>query len=98
MFNDALLTEIRARFAHVEECPFTGKRVFFENAGGALTLRTVAETSARFAAIPDNQGRANGAAAALGRIIDTAREDAKLFFNTILNNCQVEGDALGVCS
>ena len=81
MFDEALLTEIRNRFAHVEECPFTGPRIFFENAGGALTLRSVVETSARFAAIPDNQGRANGAAAALMRIIDTAREDARLFLN-----------------
>ncbi|MBN9888500.1 aminotransferase class V-fold PLP-dependent enzyme [Salipiger abyssi] len=74
-----LLTEIRARFAHVETCPFTGPRVFFENAGGALTLNSVVETSARFAAIPDNQGRDNPASAALGEIIAKAREDAALF-------------------
>ena len=76
-----LLTDIRSKFAHVEECPFTGPRVFFENAGGALTLNAVVETSARFAAIPDNQGRDNPASAALGEIIAKAREDAALFFN-----------------
>jgi selenocysteine lyase/cysteine desulfurase len=81
MFDDALLSEIRARFAHVAECPFTGPRVFFENAGGALTLKSVVETSARFAAIPDNQGRANPASQALNAIIDKARDDARLFFN-----------------
>ena len=57
MFSDDLLREIRARFAHVEACPFDGPRVFFENAGGALTLKSVVETSATYAAIPDNQGR-----------------------------------------
>ncbi|WP_417743363.1 aminotransferase class V-fold PLP-dependent enzyme [Salipiger sp.] len=76
-----LLTEIRSKFAHVEACPFTGPRVFFENAGGALTLNSVVETSARFAAIPDNQGRDNAASAALGEIIAKAREDAATFFN-----------------
>lgn len=81
MFEDALLAEIRGRFAHVDTCPFTGPRVFFENAGGALTLNSVVDISARFAAIPDNQGRANPASKALNAIIDKAREDVRLFFN-----------------
>lgn len=81
MFDAALLSEIRARFAHVEACPLTGPRVFFENAGGALTLRSVVETTARFAAIPDNQGRANAASRKLGEIIAQARADVRLFFN-----------------
>ena len=81
MFDDALLTEIRARFVHVESCPFTGPRVFFENAGGALTLGKVVETSARFAAIPDNQGRANAASEALNAVIAQARADVQCFFN-----------------
>ncbi len=76
-----LLDRIRARFAHVEACPFTGPRIFFENAGGALTLNAVAETSARFAAIPDNQGRDNPASQALQAVIDKARADMALFFN-----------------
>ncbi|MBY6162912.1 aminotransferase class V-fold PLP-dependent enzyme [Mameliella alba] len=79
MFDDALLTQIRGRFAHVEDCPFTGKRVFFENAGGALTLNSVVEVSARFAAIPDNQGRDNPASKALVEVIAKAREDLRAF-------------------
>lgn len=76
-----LLDEIRSRFAHVEVCPFQGERVFFENAGGALTLNAVVETSARFAAIPDNQGRDNIASKALSDLIETARGDMAVFFN-----------------
>ncbi|WP_424971596.1 aminotransferase class V-fold PLP-dependent enzyme [Dinoroseobacter sp. S76] len=76
-----LMAQIRARFAHVESCPFTGPRVFFENAGGALTLNSVVETSARLAAIPDNQGRANGASEALMAMIAKGRADMRLFFN-----------------
>ncbi|MEL6799996.1 MAG: aminotransferase class V-fold PLP-dependent enzyme [Pseudomonadota bacterium] len=76
-----LLSEIRDRFAHVSSCPFEGERVFFENAGGALTLKSVVETSAKFAAIPDNQGRDNPAAHALVALIDRAKADMAVFFN-----------------
>ncbi|WP_300073036.1 aminotransferase class V-fold PLP-dependent enzyme [uncultured Ruegeria sp.] len=76
-----LIDAIRARFAHVESCPFQGKRIFFENAGGALTLNSVVETSAIFAAIPDNQGRDNTASHALVDIIDKAKSDLSVFMN-----------------
>ena len=76
-----LLEEVRARFAHVDTCPFEGNRVFFENAGGALTLHSVVETSGRMAAIPDNQGRDNPAAKALVAMIDKAKADMAILFN-----------------
>ncbi|MEX0278332.1 MAG: aminotransferase class V-fold PLP-dependent enzyme [Ruegeria sp.] len=76
-----LITEIRTRFAHVDECPFHGPRIFFENAGGALTLNSVIETSAKFAAIPDNQGRDNVASHALVNIINKAKADMSVFMN-----------------
>ena len=79
--DDGLMGEIRERFAHVESCPFSGPRVFFENAGGALTLKSVVDTSARFAAVPDNQGRRNAASAALMERIAACRADARDFFN-----------------
>lgn len=80
-FAPDLMQEVRDRFAHVSACPFQGPRIFFENAGGALTLNAAVETSAKFAAIPDNQGRDNPAAAALGEIIAAARVDMQAFFN-----------------
>lgn len=76
-----LIDEIRSRFAHVDTCPFTGERIFFENAGGALTLKSVVEKSAEMAAIPDNQGRDNPASKALVEIIENARADMRVFFN-----------------
>lgn len=76
-----LMDAVRDRFAHVSDCPFEGPRVFFENAGGALTLKSVVETSAKFAAIPDNQGRDNPAAHALVAIIDKAKADMAVMFN-----------------
>lgn len=76
-----LIEEIRSRFAHVDACPFQGPRIFFENAGGALTLNTVVDTSAKFAAIPDNQGRDNVASHALVDIINRAKADLSVFMN-----------------
>ena len=82
MFNGSpdLMQEIRNRFAHVDACPFQGPRVFFENAGGALTLNTAVATSAKFAAIPDNQGRDNPAAHALMDVIKRAKTAMAVFF------------------
>ncbi|MDG4648703.1 aminotransferase class V-fold PLP-dependent enzyme [Roseibacterium sp. SDUM158017] len=79
--NPALLTAIRDRFAHVDACPFEGPRVFFENAGGALRLKSVIETSAVHAGYPDNQGRANAASEALMAVIARGKADMRLFFN-----------------
>ena len=81
MFDAALLTQIRDRFAHVDACPYQGPRIFFENAGGALTLKSVVETSGTFAAMPDNAGRDNPAGRALQGLIDEVKEEMKLFFN-----------------
>lgn len=76
-----LIAAIRDRFAHVDSCPFQGPRIYFENGGGALTLKTVIETTATFAAVPDNQGRDNPAATALSRTIAKAKADLALFMN-----------------
>jgi selenocysteine lyase/cysteine desulfurase len=80
--SDTLIKDVRDRFAHVDSCPFQGPRVFFENAGGALTLKSVLETSGFFAAIPDNQGRDNPAAHALVARINEAKAHMATFFNT----------------
>ncbi|MEM9279022.1 MAG: aminotransferase class V-fold PLP-dependent enzyme [Pseudomonadota bacterium] len=76
-----LLDEIRNHFAHVENCPLTGERIFFENAGGALTLKSVVETSAKFAAIPDNLGRSNNTSQQLSALMVKGKQDIKTFFN-----------------
>lgn len=83
MFTDrpGLMQAIRDRFAHVEVCPFDGPRVFFENAGGALRLRSVIETSAAYAGYADNQGRDNPASRALVAAIEAGRQDMRLFLN-----------------
>jgi len=78
-----LIDDIRGRFAHVDACPFDGPRIYFENAGGALRLKSVIETSAAYAGYPDNQGRANPASRALMAAIDRGKADMMLFFNAV---------------
>lgn len=76
-----LMQAVRDRFAHVETCPFAGPRIFFENAGGALHLKSVIETSAAYAGYPDNQGRDNPASRALMAAIERGRADMRLYLN-----------------
>ncbi len=76
-----LMQAVRDRFAYVDACPFEGPRVFFENAGGALHLKKVVETSAFYAGLPDNQGRDNPASKALMAVIDKGKADMRTFFN-----------------
>ena len=79
--DEPLLNKVRDRFAQIDECPQQGKRVFFENAGGALTLKSVVETSTNYAAIPDNQGRDNVGSHELNRVISQAKDDMRVFMN-----------------
>ena len=72
---------IRSQFAQIDTCPVQGKRIFFENAGGALTLKSVVECSKTYAAIPDNQGRDNPGSHELVRVINKAKNDMRSFMN-----------------
>jgi len=76
-----LLEQIRDKFAQIDECPVQGKRIFFENAGGALTLKSVVDCSKEYAAIPDNQGRANPGSKALVDTIEQAKSNMAAFMN-----------------
>ena len=79
--RQGLMESIREKFMHVETCPFEGERIFFENAGGSLRLKSVVETSALYASYPDNQGRENEASKALVRSIENGKAKMRLFFN-----------------
>lgn len=79
MFAPQLMDAIRDRFLHVDTCPYQGPRVFLENAGGSLTLKSVVEINTQLAGLPDNQGRTNPASLELVRIIEEARTNMRLF-------------------
>ena len=79
--RQGLIESIRKKFVHVETCPFEGDRIFFENAGGSLRLKSVVETSALYASYPDNQGRENDASKSLVKSIENGKAKMRLFFN-----------------
>ena len=79
--SNELLNDIRSKFAQIDSCPVQGQRVFFENAGGALTLNRVVDVSRDYAAIPDNQGRDNLGSHELVRVIQKAKDDLRVFMN-----------------
>ena len=71
LFPAALSREIRVQFHHVDTCPVTGRaRIFFENGGGSLKLKTAIARSAEIAAIPDQEQRDNEASRYLKKILD----------------------------
>ena len=79
MINNELMAEVRDRFELVDHCPYQGKRIYFENAGGALTLKSVVEKSKEMSAVPDNQGRDNPASHELMNIINQSKSDIRDF-------------------
>ncbi len=78
-FQDNMLEMIRDRFHHVLHCPYEGPRVYFENAGASLTLKSVVKKTAEIAAVPDNEGRDNASSRAMSVIVEQGRSDCAAF-------------------
>lgn len=81
MFSPDLLAQVRDRFCHVDNDPLLGSRIYFENAGGSLTLKSVVQASSRIDALPDNAGRNNATSRHLGDVI----ADGRAAVATLLN-------------
>jgi len=80
-FPSQLSAQIRDRFCHVDQDPILGDRIYFENAGGSLTLKSVVETASFFDALPDNAGRSNASSQRVGRAIEDGRRALATFLN-----------------
>ena len=77
-FDVTILSQIRECFCHVDSDPYSGSRIFLENAGGALTLKRVVEVVAQQTALPDNGGRKNPASREIDRLIAKGRQDLRV--------------------
>lgn len=42
-FSDEMIKEVKDKFYYVDEDPIFGKRLFFDNAGGAFRLKSAVE-------------------------------------------------------
>jgi len=78
--NAKLLRQVRARFANVSSDPFTGQRIYLENAGGSLKLKSIFPVIETLTALPDNGGRNNPASQAL----DAAMADGRAAIATFV--------------
>ena len=78
-FPDELLSEIRDKIFMVDY-DTAGKRVYFENAGGAPTLKNICEVAYTANQIPDFHNRPTPAARELNDMVKNGIADAKLLF------------------
>ena len=81
LFPTELLNEVRSKFAYIDEDPFNGKRIFFENAGGSLRLKSVVDAVADETAYPDAHSRPNPAAGHLHELYEKGYAATRIFLN-----------------
>ena len=81
LFPADLMNKVRGKFAYVDEDPFNGKRIFFENAGGSLRLKSVVDAVADETAYPDAHSRPNPAANHLHELYEKGNAATRAFLN-----------------
>jgi cysteine desulfurase / selenocysteine lyase len=96
LFNEHLLADIRARFEHVDSDPISGKRIFFENAGGTLRLKSVLAAVQFFTALPDNAGRRNKTSRKIGQTIIQGRKDVATLLGATSGSIASEQSGTGM--
>jgi cysteine desulfurase/selenocysteine lyase len=82
LFSDELQKEIKEKFWHVDSDPLReGRRIFFDNAGGAFRLKSVVESIARIDAIPDCPERVHATALYLQKVQAEGENDIRTILN-----------------
>jgi len=81
LFPSSLQQSVRDRFLHADGDPYSGKRIYLENAGGGLTLKAVFEADQRIGSLPDNTGRDNPSSKEVSRAIQQGRQDIAALLN-----------------
>lgn len=74
-----LMAQVRSRFAYVDACPFTGKRIFLDSASGSLRLKTVLAAAERELLLPDQFSRLTQGAKHCRDVRQQGEEDVRLF-------------------
>lgn len=80
-FPKQLQEIITSRFLYLNQDSYENNRIFFENAGGALRLKSVVDAQARLTALPDCPERTYDTALDIRKIIDQGTQDIRLFLN-----------------
>nr|MBQ4319790.1 aminotransferase class V-fold PLP-dependent enzyme [Clostridia bacterium] len=53
LFSDEFQAELKSRFCHADADPIHGKRLFFDNSGGSLRLKSCVEAKCLYEELPD---------------------------------------------
>ncbi len=80
-FDEELIREIKDKFFYVDSDPISGKRLFFDNAGGAFRLKKAVETQSELEAFPDCPERDHEMSHYLQRKMKQGQDDIKLMLN-----------------
>src|SRR5699024_5605657 len=79
--SEDLLNNIRNEFCYLERDYRDNERLFFENSGGSLRLKSVVDAQAEITAIPDCPERSHDTALYIRNIINQGKNDVRLFMN-----------------
>ena len=90
LFDPELMKEIKGKFHYVDNDPFlNGRRLYFDNAGGAFRLKRVVDEVARLDAIPDCPERVHEMALYLQNIQTLGENDIRTIFNARKENSSI---------
>jgi selenocysteine lyase/cysteine desulfurase len=86
LFDEKLSVEIRNKFYHVDLDPISNhKRIFLDNAGGALRLKAASDRFKELDELPDCPEHSNKTALWLEKIHSKGKEDIRILLNASLN-------------
>lgn len=78
---DDILKEVRDKFHGINYDKYIGDRLFFENSGGSLRLKSVVEADKKYALLPDCSLREHETAKELCAVQEKGIEDVRLLLN-----------------
>ncbi|WP_444641593.1 aminotransferase class V-fold PLP-dependent enzyme [Caproiciproducens sp. R1] len=82
LFSDELQKKIKEKFWHVDSDPLRkGRRIFFDNAGGAFRLKSVLKSYENIDALPDCPERVHETALYLQKVQENGENDIRTIFN-----------------
>jgi selenocysteine lyase/cysteine desulfurase len=81
LFEPELQKQVRDRFCNVDADSF-GKRIFFENSGGSLRLKSCIQAVADVDSHPDCPGRHQQEADVMAEIVRNGYDDLRIIFNS----------------
>ena len=82
LFSPELMKEVRSKFHHMDADPLRpGRRIYFDNAGGAFRLKSALEAFYELDSMPDCPERVHRTAVYMNDVMRRSEEDIRTIFN-----------------